>query len=227
MNFYETDKAFMKRQTYFEEEVNRKLDIVIDQKTKALAILASLLGAQALALFKEKVLEYVHEILTPVQIKELVYQAVDYAGYGKVYPFLQAVNTVFKEKEIALPLENQSTTTLENRLEKGEAMQIEIFATHMKDAWKQSKINYYLASNCFGDYYTRKGLDVKQREVITFCILMAQGGCDPQVIAHAKGNMNLGNDAIFLENIILLCLPYIGYPRSLNALSCVKQAEAK
>lgn len=67
----------------------------------------------------------------------------------------------------------------------------------MKDAWKSSTINYYLASNCFGDYYTRTGLNLKQREIVTFCILMAQGGCEPQVIAHAKGNMNLGNDAQF------------------------------
>lgn len=95
----------------------------------------------------------------------------------------------------------------------------------MKDAWKSSTINYYLASNCFGDYYTRTGLNLKQREIVTFCILMAQGGCEPQVIAHAKGNMNLGNDAQFLENIVLECLPYIGYPRSLNALSCVNKAK--
>lgn len=90
----------------------------MDEKTKSLAILAALLGSQSLALFKDKVLEYVTETLTPVEIKELVYQAVDYAGFGKVYPFLQAVNEAFQEKGIALPLETQSTTTLKNRLEK-------------------------------------------------------------------------------------------------------------
>lgn len=226
MKFYETDAEFMERFQYFvEEEVEKKLDKDVDEKTKSLAILAALLGSQSLALFKDKVLEYVTETLTPVEIKELVYQAVDYAGFGKVYPFLQAVNEAFQEKEIALPLETQSTTTLKNRLEKGEAAQVEIFGAHMNDAWKSSTINYYLASNCFGDYYTRTGLNLKQREVVTFCILMAQGGCEPQVIAHAKGNMNLGNDAQFLENIVLECLPYIGYPRSLNALSCVNKAK--
>ena len=94
----------------------------------------------------------------------------------------------------------------------------------MKDAWKKDHINRWLAANCFGDFYTRTGLDLKQREMITFCFLMAQSGCEPQLIAHAKGNMNLGNDKDFLVRVVSQCLPYIGYPRSLNAMSCIQKA---
>ena len=68
----------------------------------------------------------------------------------------------------------------------------------MKEAWKAGHINRWLAANCFGDYYTRNGLTLAERELITFCFLMAQGGCEPQLIAHAKGNMNMGNDRAFL-----------------------------
>ena len=85
-------------------------------------------------------------------------------------------------------------------------------------------INYWLADNCFGDYYTRTGLDYKQREMITFCFLAAQGGCEPQLTSHAAANMKIGNDKVFLIKIISQCLPYIGYPRSLNALRCVNDA---
>lgn len=97
----------------------------------------------------------------------------------------------------------------------------------MNEAWKAGHINRWLAANCFGDYYTRKGLDLKEREMVTLCYLMAQGGCEPQVIAHAKGNMNLGNDKDFLVRVVSQCLPYIGYPRSLNAISCIQKAEEK
>ena len=115
----------------------------------------------------------------------------------------------------------------ENRLENGIAAQVAIFGEGMNEAWKKSHINRRLADNCFGDYYTRTGLDLKQREMITFCFLMVQGGCEPQLIAHAKGNMNLGNDSAFLTRVVSQCLPYIGYPRSLNAISCIhKAAEA-
>ena len=36
--------------------------------------------------------------------------------------------------------------------------------------------------------------------------------------------MNLGNDEAFLTRVVSQCLPYIGYPRSLNALRCVNDA---
>lgn len=113
---------------------------------------------------------------------------------------------------------------MEDRLEKGAQAQADIFGPQMKEAWKSGHINRWLADNCFGDYYTRTRLDLAQREMITFCFLMAQGGCEPQLTAHAKGNMNLGNDKEFLIRVVSQCLPYIGYPRSLNAVTCVNKA---
>lgn len=32
------------------------------------------------------------------------------------------------------------------------------------------------------------------------------------------------NDAAFLTKVVLQCLPYIGYPRSLNAMGCIAKA---
>ena len=160
----------------------------------------------------------------PVMAKEMVYQAVDYLGLGRVMPFLEAANEILTARGVELPLPDQATTTMEDRLEKGVQAQAEIFGEHMKEAWKAGHINRWLAANCFGDYYTRGGLDLKQRELITFCFLAAQGGCEPQLTAHAKGNMNLGNDKDFLVRVVSQCLPYIGYPRSLNAIGCINQA---
>lgn len=60
--------------------------------------------------------------------------------------------------------------------------------------------------------------------MITFCFLTALGGCEPQLTSHAAANMRLGNDKAFLVKIVSQCLPYIGYPRSLNALRCVNDA---
>ena len=64
----------------------------------------------------------------------------------------------------------------------------------------------------------------RQRELITFCFLAAQGGCEPQLVSHAAGNLNVGNDKAFLIDVVSQCLPYMGYPRSLNALRCVEEA---
>ena len=147
-----------------------------------------------------------------------------YLGYGRALPFLHATNDALTAAGVALPLPGQATTTMNDRLEKGIAAQVKIFGEHMNEAWKAGTVNRYLAANCFGDYYTRTGLNLAQREMITFCFLSAQGGCEPQLIAHAKGNMNMGNDAAFLTKVVLQCLPYIGYPRSLNAIGCIAKA---
>ena len=87
-------------------------------------------------------------------------------------------------------------------------------------------INKWL-SNMFGDYYTRKGLTTRQREMITFCFLMAQGGCEAQLKVHVIGNLNVGNDKQYLISIASQCVPYIGYPRVLNALTCINAGVAE
>jgi 4-carboxymuconolactone decarboxylase len=224
-NLRKTDPEFMERFKNFAfNEVINEPGQELDPVERHMAILATLLGCQGKELFKEELPAAIDAGVTPVMAKEIVYQAVDYLGIGRVRPFLDITNEVFESLKISLPLPSQSTTTPENRLEKGAQTQADIFGPHMLEAWKAGHINRWLAANCFGDYYTRGGLDLKQREMITFCFLAAQGGCEPQLTGHAKGNMNLGNDKAFLIKVVSQCLPYIGYPRSLNAISCINKA---
>ena len=224
-NYWETDPEFMQRFDHFafDEVVNEK-DQSLEPITRHMAILATLLGCQGIDAFKEELPDALDAGVTPVMAKEIVYQATDYLGIGRVLPFLKATNEILTNRGVSLPLEAQATTTMEDRLEKGIEAQAEIFGPHMREAWKAGLINKWLAANCFGDYYTRNGLSLAQREMITFCFLAAQGGCEPQLTSHARGNMNLGNDKAFLIRVVSQCVPYIGYPRSLNAISCVNKA---
>lgn len=225
MDLYLTDPEFMERFEHFAfEEVPNEEGQQLDDITRYTAILAALIGCQGVDEYRLMLPGALAAGIAAVAVKEIVYQAVDYLGIGRVLPFLNVTNEIFEKCGILLPLEGQCTTTMENRLEKGVQAQAEIFGEHMKEAWKAGHINRWLAANCFGDYYTRTGLDLAQREMITFCFLMAQGGCEPQLTAHAKGNMNLGNDKDFLIRVVSQCLPYIGYPRSLNAIACINKA---
>lgn len=220
-----TDPEFAERAQRFAcEEVARDPEAALDSDTRHLAILAALVGSQSKEVYGEMLPLALDAGLSPVAVKEMVYQAVDYLGLGRALPFLDITNEVFALRGIALPLEGQSTTTMDDRLEKGAQAQAAIFGEQMLEAWKAGTINRWLAANCFGDYYTRTGLDLKARELITFCFLAAQGGCEPQLVAHSQGNMNLGNDKDFLLRVVLQILPYIGYPRSLNAITCVNKA---
>lgn len=224
-NYWETDPEFMERFDHFAfDEVVNEEGQTLEPVTRHMAILATLLGCQGIDAFKEELPDALDAGVTPVVVKEIVYQATDYLGIGRVLPFLKATNAILESRGVRLPLEGQATTTMEDRLEKGYEAQAEIFGPHMREAWKAGHINKWLADNCFGDYYTRKGLTLAEREMITFCFLAAQGGCEPQLTGHAKGNMNMGNDKAFLIRVVSQCLPYIGYPRSLNAVACINKA---
>ena len=224
-NYRKTDPEFMERFAHFTfDEVVNEPGQTLDPVTRHMAILATLLGCQGVDAFQEMLPAALDAGVTPVMVKEIVYQAVDYLGIGRVLPFLKCTNEILTQRGVTLPLEGQSTTTMKNRLEKGAQAQADIFGPQMLEAWKAGHINRWLAANCFGDYYTRTGLTLAQREMITFCFLAAQGGCEPQLTSHAKGNMNLGNDRDFLIRLVSQCLPYIGYPRSLNAVACVNKA---
>lgn len=225
MDLHKTDPEFMERFEHFAfDEVVNEDNQQLDDVTRYMAILATLIGCQGTDAYKEILPKALDSGVSPIAVKEIVYQAVDYLGYGRMLTFLHITNEVMENCGIELPLEGQATTNFENRLERGIETQAEIFGEHMKEAWKAGHINRWLATNCFGDYYTRTGLNLAQREMITFCFLSAQGGCEPQLIGHAKGNMNMGNDKEFLIKIVSQCLPYIGYPRSLNAINCINKA---
>lgn len=225
MDLKRTDPEFAEIFDHFAfEEVVTEKGCELEPKTRFTAILAALMGCGAKEAYEEMLPKALDAEVTPVMVKEILYQATDYLGYGRMLPFLAITNELLEARGIALPLPKQATTTPEDRLEKGVEAQAAIFGEGMKEAWKAGHIHRWLASNCFGDYYTRGGLDLPQREMITFCFLLAQGGCEPQLTAHAKGNMNIGNDKEFLLRVVSQCLPYIGYPRSLNAIACINKA---
>lgn len=126
------------------------------------------------------------------------------------------------------PLEPQAITTPETRMEKGLALQKEIFGDEIERMYETSPANQLhiqraLSGNCFGDYQTRTGLDVRTRELLTFSMLVSLGGCEPQVKGHIRGNVNVGNDKDVLLAVVTQLLPYIGYPRTLNAIACLNE----
>jgi 4-carboxymuconolactone decarboxylase len=200
----------------------------LDTRTSVMMILASTIASQALSEYKVMLGAALNVGVTPVEIKEIAYQSVPYVGIAKVLDFIHAANEILQSREIELPLEDQSTTSPESRFEKGLEIQKSIFGEMIDKMHKESPANQlhiqkYLSANCFGDYYTRKGMDLKTRELLTFAMLISLGGVEPQVKGHIRGNVNIGNDKEILLSVVTQLLPYIGYPRALNAIKCLNE----
>ena len=170
----------------------------LDARTRLMCILASNVASQGRAAFRATLDAALGAGVTPVEVKEVLYQAVPYVGMAKVADFIGAANDVLEARGVGLPLEGQSTTTPADRFEKGLAVQRSIFGAGHIDAMReaapenQKHIQQYLSDNCFGDFLTRGGLDVKTRELVTFSLLVSLGGCEPQVKGHIAGNVRQG-----------------------------------
>jgi 4-carboxymuconolactone decarboxylase len=200
----------------------------LDERTRLILIVGSTIASHTLVEFKLMAGAALEAGVTPVELKEVVYQSAPYAGIAKVVEFLRATNELLESRGIALPLAGQSTTAPATRREKGLAAQKAIFGDGIEKNYRDSPkdllhVQDYLSANCFGDFYTRAGLDLKTRELLTFALILSLGGCEPQLKAHVQGNLNVGNGRQVLIDAVTQLLPYAGYPRTLNAIRCINE----
>ncbi len=199
----------------------------LNNRQRALVTLAVLTASQTLDDMEAHTEAALRVGVSPVEIKEALYQCAPYIGFPKTESAVRLANEVFARKGIALPVESQATVTEASRFRDGVAVQKAIFGEaidkmHASAPENQKDIMVnYLSAFCFGDIYTRNGLDLKTRELLTFSIISALGGCEAQVKAHVQGNANVGNRKQNLIDALAQMLPYIGFPRTLNALGCV------
>lgn len=212
------------------DEVLRESKLPI--KTRLILQLAAIIAAQAVREYKAMMNAALNVGVTPVEVKEVLYQAVPYLGIARTFDFIQATNDVLTERGVALPLPGQSTTTPETRMEEGLAVEKQIIGEEVVDnlyassPQDQLHIQKLLSAHCFGDHYTRTGLDIPTRELVTLSFLVTLGGCDPQVKGHVMANLRVGNDRALLIDVVTQLLPFIGYPRTLNALRAISEATA-
>lgn len=220
----EPELAAMRERLVYGEIVGRG---TLDDRQRALITLVALVAGQTLDEVKPHTEAALRAGVSPVEIREAVYQCAPYVGFPRTESALRRVNEVFTAQGIALPLRDQGTVTEETRFRDGVAVQKKIFGDAIDkmhaaapEGQKDITVNY-LSAFCFGDIYTRAGLDLKMRELLTFCMISALGGCEAQVRAHVQGNAAVGNSKQNLVDALAQLLPYIGFPRTLNALGCV------
>lgn len=216
--------AIKKRLIYGEIYAEEKLS----DKLRELVILVVATTNQTLAEVKYHTLAALQSGVTPEGITEAIYHFAPYIGLAKAEAAVEVVNASLMARGVQFPLASDQTVTEESRLADGIAAQKSIFGDSI-DTMRaaapenQKNIQDYLSAYCFGDFYTRKSLNIQERELLTFAILCVQSGCEPRVKARVGGNAAVGNSKEVLLAALIVCLPYIGFPRTLNALGCVNE----
>ncbi len=199
----------------------------LSDKQRAIVILTTLTASGTYEVIEKYAGAALRAGVTANEIRETLIQCTPYVGMEKVNLALKEAYKAFEKAGVADTVTEQGTVEEDTRFNNGLAAQQNIFGAeninNMRNAAPPAlkHIQDYLSAYCFGDFYTRKTLDLKMRELITFCAIITLGGCEPQAKAHAAANISVGNTREMLIDAITQCLPFIGFPRTLNAISCI------
>ena len=203
---------------------------ILDNKTREMITVTALATMQTLPQLKSHSYAALNNGVSPIELRELIYQLAPFIGFPKTLNAITIVDEVFKEKGIKLPLEKQGTTNDENRHEKGFAIQNPIYGNEIKEKFKDLPAEFnefvpdFLTDFAFGDFYTRNGLDIKTRELMVLVTLTTLGA-ENQIKAHVKGNLKVENSKEVLVAAIVQTIPYIGFPNALNALKIIQDVK--
>ena|SRR5271157_628998 len=81
----------------------------------------------------------------------------------------------------------------------------------------------YVIEFPFGDVYSRPGLDLRTRELVTVAALTAMGNCQPQLKVHVNGALNVGCSKEEIVETIIQMAVYAGFPCALNGMAVLKE----
>lgn len=199
----------------------------LDIKTREMLTVVSLSAQQALPQLKAHANAALNVGVTPIELRETVYLCAPFVGFPKTLNALGVINEVFAERGIKLPLESQGKTAEEERFAAGSAIQQPLYGNEIKEVLAGLPGNMgedaarFLTEFCFGDIYTRGGLDVKTRELLAIGILVTTGNMQT-LQSHIAGSIRAGNSPETVTAAIIQCMPYVGFPNALNALKVLK-----
>lgn len=200
----------------------------LDMKTRELITVTSLAVQQTLPQLKAHINAALNVGATPVEIREAIYQCAPFIGFPKTLNALNVLNEVFKDRGIQIQTENNSTVAENERYKKGYAIQQPVYGDEIKEAMSGLPDNMgedvarFLTEVCFGDFYTRSGLDIKTRELLVLSILVTTGNTET-LKSHIKGNLKVGNSDKIIASAIIQCMPYTGFPNALKALKILQE----
>ena len=204
----------------------------LDIKTREMLTVTSLAVQQTLPQLKAHINAALNVGVEPVELREAIYQLAPFIGFPKTLNALNILNEVFKERGVKTPLKSTVTVSEEERFIKGEAIQKPLYGQEIEESLKGlpenmgANVSKFLTEVCFGDFYSRDGLDLKTRELLVISILVTTG--DTAVLkSHIKGNLKAGSTKETITAAIIQCLPYVGFPNTLAALRTAKEVFAK
>ena len=201
---------------------------ILDDRARELVTVTVLACLQALPQLKSHTGAALTIGLEPVQIREAIYQLAPFIGFPRTLNAVATINEVFLDRGVGLPLPEQGTVIDADRYTKGLAEQAPLYGEEITDNLADlpepfdTALPRFLTELCFGDFYTRGGLTLAQRELLILCALATIGDTATQLGPHARACLQVGNTKTEVVAALVHCFPYIGFPRAIAGIRAVK-----
>ena len=172
--------------------------------------------------------------VSPVELKEIVYQAVAYVGMARVFDYLHAVNDILTDRGRRAaaaravddhardpPRARQAGAGADRRRRRG--------STRCTPTPRRTSMHFqrYLAGNCFGDTVgPRRHRPGDPRAAHVLDARRPRRRRRPGARARRRGNLKVGNTRARLLAVLTVLVPFIGYPRTLNGLAALNDITA-
>ncbi len=85
------------------------------------------------------------------------------------------------------------------------------------------ELGKFVTEFAFGDVYSRPGLDLKTRQLLTIASLTTLGNAPLQLKSHIKGALNVGCTQQEIVEVLLQMAVYAGFPAAMNAMYAAKE----
>jgi 4-carboxymuconolactone decarboxylase len=200
----------------------------LDDRTRELITVTVLACLQTLPQLESHTGAALNVGVEPIEIREAIYQLAPFIGFPRTLNAIATVNEAFGAQGIELPLPAQGTVSDEDRYRKGLDQQAPLYGNEIKDNLADlpepfnEALPRFLTEFCFGDFYTRGGLTLAQRELLVLCGLATIGDTAAQLGPHGRACLQVGNSKATVVAALVHCFPYIGFPRAVAAVRAVK-----
>ena len=204
----------------------------LDDQTRELVTVTVLATLQTLPQLKAHCAAALRVGVTPVQLREAVYQLAPIVGFPRTLNAVGVVDEVLTAQGVQLPLPDQGQVDDADRNARGREIQHHHYGDRMAQSLATLPDGYgettaeLLTGLLFGDFYTRSGLDLALRELLVL-VSLATLGLEPQLRSHVRGVLRAGNSPERVIAALIQGFPYMGFPCAVNAIRYLAEALAE
>ena len=171
---------------------------------------------------------------TPLEVVETMVHLAVYAGFPVALNAVFAVQEVLREKGLE-PLAVDAVVAescARDRFAEGWKVLQQVDghggeAVIASLAGVAPDLGRFIIEFAFGDVYTRPGLGLLERELVTIAALAAMGTGAPQLRVHLHGFLNVGGSREQMVEALIHIAAYAGFPAAINGMTIAREVLAE